>query len=168
MGDVVVRQRAVEWILTGNKSYGDIIASRRRVGGIEATVIARPIRVPGTPVVRHRIVASGFFSDPKDRRHNIRFPRKTLYRGARARWNKNLRLHFKQGLLPQPHRIFGKIRRRRVGRRGLFVGLGRADHCQTETGRQESLHLKFAATSYPITRPDARQIFRRNSRQRLR
>lgn len=129
MGDIVIWQRTVEWILTGNEGHWDIVAPRRGVGGVKATVVAGPIRVPGAPVVRHRIVACGLFSNPKDRRHNVRFPRKTLGRRARTCRDKNLRFYLKQRLLPQPHCIFGKIRRRRVGGGRLFVGLRRTGYC---------------------------------------
>src|SRR5262249_30960290 len=59
MRHIVIRQCAVEWILLRHKRNGDIIAPCARVGVIVSTVIPLPIIVPGTPIVWHRIIASG-------------------------------------------------------------------------------------------------------------
>src|SRR5215470_18735535 len=122
MRDVVVRQRAIEWILMRDESDWDITASRTWIRIIGSAVIRRPIEVPRTPIVGHRIVPSRFFANPKYSRDNIQFPRIARRHGMRACWHENLWLHLEQRLLPELHRIFGKIRRRRVRRRGLFVG----------------------------------------------
>ena len=91
--DVVVRQRAVEWILMGNESDRDIIAPGRRIGVIESTVCSGPIRVPRALIVGHRVIASRLFSNPKHRGHDVAFPREASRRRARGRWHEHLRLH---------------------------------------------------------------------------
>src|SRR5262249_25404918 len=74
MRDIVVRQRAIEWILVRYKRYGNIIPPGRRIGIIKATVTVGPIRVPGTSVVGNWIITPGFFTNPKHRRYDIRLP----------------------------------------------------------------------------------------------
>src|SRR5438552_9958262 len=58
VGDVVIRQRAVEWILVRYEGYGNIIASRRGIRCIEAAIISRPIEIPRASVIRHRVVSA--------------------------------------------------------------------------------------------------------------
>ena len=100
VGHIVVREGAVKWILPRHEPGGDIVAPRGRIRIIKATIIRSPIGIPGTFVIRHRIVSASLFADPKYRGHDIAFPGIT---GCRARtrggWDEDLRLHFKQCLL---------------------------------------------------------------------
>ena len=157
MGDIIVRQRAVEGILMRDESDWNVIAPRARIRSIGSPVIHRPIQVPRTSVVGDWIIASGLFSNPKHRGHNARFPRVTLYCRVGTGRDENLRFHFEQCLLTQPHCVLGKIRRRRVGRSGLFIPesfRGDSDS-QTETSREKSPHVKAPASS--IRSPAIRQ-----------
>src|SRR5436190_4441670 len=142
--DIVVWQRAVEGIQLGNKRHGDVISPRARVGIIVSTVIRGPIKVPATPVIGDGIIASSLFSNPKDGRYDVRFPRVTLDCRAGTGGDENLRFHFEQCLLPQFHRILGKVCRGRVGRSRLFVpeDFRGASNSQTETSRKKSPHHK--------------------------
>ncbi len=141
MRDIVVWQRAVEGIQLGNKRHGDVISPRARVGIIVSTVIRGPIKVPATPVIGDGIIACSLFSNPKDGRYDVRFPRVTLDCRAGTGGDENLRFHFEEGLLPQSHRILGKVCRRRVGRSRLFVpeDFRGASNSQTETSRKKKL-----------------------------
>src|SRR5204863_1437588 len=135
---IVVRQRTVKGILLGNKGYWNVVAPCTGVRGIGSAIILRPIKVPGTFVVWNRIVASGLFSNPKHRGHDIALPRITLDRRTRARRDKNLRLYFEQSLLAQFHCVLCKVGRRGIRRSGLLVGLSRANNSQTQTSRKKS------------------------------
>ncbi len=75
MSDVVVRQRTVKWVQLRNKCHRNVISPRARLGIIISAIIRRPIKVPGTFVVWNWIIASGLFSNPKHRGHDIGLPR---------------------------------------------------------------------------------------------
>ena len=128
MRHIVVRQRKVKRVLLRNKSYWNVIPACARIRAIVSTVIRRPVKVPSTPVVGNRIVGSGLFSNPKDGRHDVRFPGVTLDRRMGTGWNKDLRLHLEQCLLPQFHRVLGEVCRGRVWGSGLFVGFNGASN----------------------------------------
>src|SRR5215475_7378402 len=139
---VVIRQRDIKRILFRDKRDWNVIPARARLRVVRAAVIRRPIKIPRTLIVRHRIVSTGFFPHPKYGGDNIHFPRVSLDRRAGTGRDKDLRFHFQQRLLPQLHRVFREIRRRRVGRSGLFVpeDFRGASNCKTETNREKSLH----------------------------
>jgi hypothetical protein len=142
--DIVVRQRKIEGILFWNKRHGPIIASRASIRIIGSAVIRRPIKIPRAFIIGDRIIAPGLFSNPKDGRHDIRFPRVTLDRRARTGRDKNLRFNFEQRLLPQFHRILGEICRRRIWGSGLLIPEKFWDDKdrQTQTDRKKSPHYK--------------------------
>ncbi len=101
MRHIVVRQRKVKGILLWNKSYRACNSVARFASGlIVSAVIRRPIKVPRAFIVGNRIIASGLFSNPKDGRHDVRFPRVTLDRRVRTGRDKDLRFHLEQ--LPAP------------------------------------------------------------------
>src|SRR6476660_3232057 len=144
MRDIVVRQRKIEGILFWNKRHGPIIASRASIRIIGSAVIRRPIQIPRAFIIGNRIIATGLFSNPKDSRHDIRFPWVTLDRRARTGGDKNLRFNFDQRLLPQFHRILGEICRRRIWRSGLLIPEKFWDDKdrQAQTDRKKSPHYK--------------------------
>src|SRR6516165_10212653 len=160
VSDVVIRQRAVERILPRDKRDWDVIPARARVRGIRAAVIRRPIVIPRTLVIRHRIVSAGLFPHPKYGGDNIHFPRVPLDRRTGTGRDKDLRFHFEQRLLPQLHRVPREIGSCRVGRSGLFVpeDFWGASNCKTETNREKSLHAD-RRFFYRILRLQARRIF---------
>ena len=96
--DIVIGQRAVKRILPRDEVYRDVVVARGGIGVVVAAVIARPIRVPRTFVIRHRIISGRHFANPKNGRDDVRLPRITRSRKARSGRNENLRLDFKQRL----------------------------------------------------------------------
>src|SRR6516164_46697 len=142
MRHIVVRQRKVKGVLLRNKSYWDVISACARIGVIVSAVIRRPIKIPSASVVWDGIVASSLFSNPKDGRHDIRFPRVTLDRWVRTGRDEDLRFYLKQCLLSQFHRVLGEVCCGRVWGSGLFVpeDFRGASNCKTETNREKSLH----------------------------
>ena len=97
--DVVIRQRDVKRILPRDERDRNVIPARTRVRVVRAAVIRRPIQIPRTLVVRHRIVSAGLFPHPKHSGDNARFPRIPLDRRAGAGRDKDLRFYFEQRLL---------------------------------------------------------------------
>src|SRR5437868_8152817 len=95
MRHIVVRKCAVEGILTRDEGGGDVISPGGGIGVIETAEIARPVRVPTTLEIGHRVIAASLFTYPKHRRHDVCLPGITR-RGARARsrGHENLRLDF--------------------------------------------------------------------------
>ena len=77
MRDIVVGQRAIKWILPRDEVDRDVVMPARRIGVIEAAVVARPVRVPRALVIRHRIVRGRLFADPENGRDDVRLPRIT-------------------------------------------------------------------------------------------
>src|SRR5213594_1817652 len=142
--NVVVRQRKIEGILFWNKRHGDVIASRASIRIIGSAVVCRPIEIPRAFIIGNWIIAPGLFANPKDGRHDIRFPRVTLDRRARTGRDKNLRFNFEQRLLPQFHRILGKICRSRIWGSGLLIPEKFWDDKdrQAQTDRKKSPHYK--------------------------
>ena len=142
--DIGLGQREVERVLPRYKRDWNVIPARARLRVVCAPVIRRPIQIPRTLEVRHRIVSAGLFPHPEHRGNDIHFPRVTLDRWAGTGRDKDLRFHFEQRLLSQLHRVLREIPRRRVGRSGLFVpeDFRGASNRQTETGRKKSPHYK--------------------------
>ena len=153
MRHIVIRECEVEWILPRDKGYWDVIPACARLRVVRPTVIRRPIIIPATFVVRHRIISARFLTHPEDRRYDVHFPRVTLDRRAGTGRDKHLRFHLDHRLLPELHRVLGKIRRRRVGRTRLLVpeDFRGASNRQTETGRKKS-PITNAVILYPIPR----------------
>src|SRR4029453_894047 len=142
MRDIVVGQRTVKGVLLGNKGYWNVIPPCTRIRSIGSTIILHPIKVPGTSVVWNRVVALRLFSDPKNRGHDISLPRITLHRWTRAGRDKNLRLYFEQGLLPNFYAVLAKAARGGRGGGGFPVGFSPACNPQTKTSRKKSPHLQ--------------------------
>ena len=144
MRDVVIRQREVERILPRDERDWNVIPARAWLRVVRAAIIRCPIKIPRTLVVRHRIVSARFLTHPEHRRYDIHFPRIPLDRRAGAGRDEDLWFHLEHRLLPQLHCVLGEVRRRRVGRSGLFVPEDfRGDsNSQTETSRKKSPHYK--------------------------
>ena len=70
-GFVVIRQCAIKRILLGREFCRDKSVSLRPVRIIESAITFRPIRIPRTGSIRHRIVRGRVFTDPENRRHNL-------------------------------------------------------------------------------------------------
>src|SRR5207248_2697129 len=68
---IIVRQRAVERILAWDEINWDVVASLRAIGIVHSTVILQPPWIPDTALVL-------FFTNPKNGRHDVHFPRVTL------------------------------------------------------------------------------------------
>ena len=65
--------------------------------------------------------------------------------------DKDLRLHLKQRLLPQFHRVLGEVCGSRVWANGLFVGFNRATQLPDSNKPQEvPLMVRMPACLYPI------------------
>ena len=155
--DVVIRQCEVERVLPRDERDWNVIPAGSRLWSVRAAVIRRPIKVPATFVVRHRIVSASFFPHPEHSSHDVRLPRIPLDRRAGTGRDKDLRFHFEQRLLPKLHRVLSEIGRGGVGRSGLFVpeDFRGASNCKTETNREKSLHADRRLL-YPIPCPKAR------------
>src|SRR5207253_10949371 len=63
MGDIIVRQRAVEGILMRDESDWNVIAPRARIRIVGSAIIHRTIEVPRTSVVGDWIIASCLFAN---------------------------------------------------------------------------------------------------------
>src|SRR4029453_3879746 len=96
--DIVIRERAVKRVLPRDEIYWHVVVSPGRIGVVVTAVIARPLRVPGTLVIRNGIIRGRHFADPKNGCDNVRFPRITGRRKARSGRNENLWLDFKKRL----------------------------------------------------------------------
>ena len=72
---VVVRERAIKWVLPRSKFYGDIIAPIARIRVVKTAVAFCPLFVPRTCTIRDKIVTGWLFTDPKNCGHDICFPR---------------------------------------------------------------------------------------------
>ena len=95
MRHVVIGQRAIKRILPRDERSRNVIPARGRLGSIEAAVIRGPVRVPGTLVIRDRIISAGLLANPKNRRHDVRLPRIARGRaGPGSGRDKHLRLDF--------------------------------------------------------------------------
>src|SRR5207302_9741207 len=75
VSDVVVRQRAVKRILSGNETNGNVVPASARLGIIEATVVSLPIGVPGTRPVGDGIIRSRLLAHPENGGYDAHFPR---------------------------------------------------------------------------------------------
>ena len=144
MRHIVIRECEIKRILPRNEGYWNVIAACARVRAVRTAVIRCPIKIPTTLVVRHRIVSARFFTHPEHRRYDTHFPRVTLHRRAGAGRDEDLRFHLDHRLLPQLHRVLGKIRRRRIGGSRLLVpeDFRGASNRQTEKCRKKSPHYK--------------------------
>ena len=121
MRHVVVGQCEVKWILLWNERDGDVITTVGFVGAIKAAITRGPVEVPGATIIRHRVISAGLFTDPENSGHDVTFPGETLDRGSGTGRDKHLRFNLEQGLLPQLHRVLGKVSSGRVrGTRLLF------------------------------------------------
>src|SRR5580692_11718013 len=72
--DIIVRQRHVERILARNKTYGNKVPATGRIRIVIPAVARAPVLVPGTPIVRNRVVSGWAFTDPENCGHNIALP----------------------------------------------------------------------------------------------
>src|SRR5947208_2880079 len=81
---VVVRERAVKWILSRREVYGSVITAMSGIRIVNPAIIFGPLRVPGAYPIRNWIFWGRFLADPKDRCYNVFFPRETLSRLGRS------------------------------------------------------------------------------------
>src|SRR5262245_24162750 len=72
---VIVGQCAVKWILLRRKFYRDIITSTGRIRIIETAVAFSPLFIPCTCAIWDEIISTRLFTDPKDCRYDVCFPR---------------------------------------------------------------------------------------------
>ena len=72
---VIVRERAIKWVLSRCKSYRDIIAPIARIRVVETAVVFCPLFVPRTCAIWDKIVSAWLFADPKDCGYDLSFPR---------------------------------------------------------------------------------------------
>src|SRR5262249_237193 len=93
---VVVRERAIKWVLSRCKFYRDIIAPFARIRIIEAAVVFCPLFVHRTCAFWEQIVPAWLFADPKDSGYDISFPR-ILARRPRGRSFSDERFVFVSG-----------------------------------------------------------------------
>src|SRR5215211_5227529 len=100
MRHIVIRECAIERILSRNEGYWNVIAARTRLRAVRTAVIRCPIKIPRTLVVRHRIISARFFTHPEHRRYDIHFPRVTLDCPTRAGRNEDLWFHLEHRLFP--------------------------------------------------------------------
>src|ERR1041384_2813518 len=102
MSDIVVRQSAIKWILSGHESHWYEIASVGPLRIIEAAVIRLTIQIPRTAEIWHWVIPAGLFSNPEDSRYDVGLPRKTLRYRPRTGRNVDDRLDFSKCPLPHP------------------------------------------------------------------
>src|SRR5260370_27356920 len=76
-GFVVVGKCVIKGILPRSEFRRNVIPPARRIVIVKAAVTFRPLFVPRTDSVRHRIVFTRFFAYPEKRRHNLLLPRIT-------------------------------------------------------------------------------------------
>src|SRR5262249_43825836 len=72
---VIVRKRAIKWVLPRCKFYGDIIGPISRIRVVETAIVFCPLFVPRTCAVGNKIVSTWLFADPKECGYDICFPR---------------------------------------------------------------------------------------------
>src|SRR4029077_15881971 len=72
--DIVVRQSDVKRILARNEVDRNKISSGGGFRGIIASIAIVPVSVPGTAIIRDRVVAAWAFAYPKDCRNDPKFP----------------------------------------------------------------------------------------------
>ena len=72
--DVVVGKRDIKRILPGNEVDRNKISSGSGIRAIIASIAIVPIPIPGTTIVRDRVIAARAFTDPEDGGNNSKFP----------------------------------------------------------------------------------------------
>jgi hypothetical protein len=72
---VVVRKRAVKWVLLRRKFYSNVPTPMGRIRVVKTAVAFCPLFVPRTCAIRDEIVPARLFPDPEECRYNICFPR---------------------------------------------------------------------------------------------
>src|SRR6516162_8426113 len=83
--DIVVRQSGVKWILARHKIQRDKISAIGRFGVVITSIAEIPIPVPGTPVIRNRVIAARALANPEDRSYDAEFPRITAGTATQSR-----------------------------------------------------------------------------------
>jgi hypothetical protein len=72
--DIVVRESKIKRILARHELDRNKISARTNVRIIVASVVVRPVSVPGAAKIRHRVMASWALADPENRRDNATLP----------------------------------------------------------------------------------------------
>src|SRR6476659_8498508 len=106
---VVVRERAIKWVLPRNERGRDVVLPRTGIRRVEAAVVRGPIGVPRTFHVRDRIVAASSFTDPENGRDDVRFPGEPRHARLGGRRDKDLGLDLEKGLLTELHGVLGEV-----------------------------------------------------------
>src|SRR4029453_7803925 len=83
---VVVRKRAIKWILARSEFPRHVVAPLRRARIVVSAVGFRPILVPRAGFVRDGIILARRFANPENRRHNLLLPGIML---ARQWWRRS-------------------------------------------------------------------------------
>src|SRR5450631_3062048 len=84
-GLVVVRKRAIKWILPWCEIRGNQIMAIRAVGVIEPAITLCPVRVPGAGAIWSWIASAGLFTNPKNGRDDLFFPGEAFARPGQRR-----------------------------------------------------------------------------------
>ena len=129
-GLVVVRERAIKWILAWREIRGNQIATVRAVGIIKPAVILCPVRVPRARAIWDWIIGRGLFPDPKNSGDDFFFPGEALpWLGQKRRirfCRGQIRINPQQGVIQWFARLLAQfhLRTRHRGRRILSEKAG--------------------------------------------
>jgi hypothetical protein len=72
--DIVVRESKIKRILARHELDRNKISAHANVRIIVASVVVRPVSVPGAAKIRHRVMAPWTLADPENRRDNATLP----------------------------------------------------------------------------------------------
>ena len=91
-GNIVVRERTIKRILSRSECLRNKILSRWWTWIIIPSKVTSPISIPGTFIIRNRIMCGRTFSNPKNRCNNVALPRLAIE--SLSQWRRRcLRFH---------------------------------------------------------------------------